>query len=279
MRTAAADRSLRRPGGPPAGEVPYEIDLAGHQRRAPLALHRDRLDLAAIALLRVPSGSRRLTAHGACKLIDAHMAGVDSRWDGTVFGRPLVAEWPEPDDGRSGLPAGALGASLPAGALARARRSTGPSAELVASPRRSVVRAPRTGKRPGIRRRRSAAWWPALNTYVAQMQWGRGGVRRARPAPASAVVVVFSTAGRRRAAAQRAAGHPERPRVGTRTPASTRPSATDRPRSRRWPGGGQRTARTAPCSLSRCPPDARSSCRSAAADADEGVGMSLAPPA
>ena len=177
---AARDRLPRidRSGGRvilhSAGEVPYEIDLAGQrpQRRA-AALHRDRLDRAVIALSS-PIGIEALDRNTALELIDAHMAGVDSLDDRFSGWGPLVAEWPEPDDVDRLLGRGCVGVSLPAGALARARALDvlGPVLERVASRGAPLFVHPGPGSDPGSDEAAAGqpAWWPALNTYVAQMQ-------------------------------------------------------------------------------------------------------------
>lgn len=157
-----------------AGEVPYEIDLVGQgaERRA-TALERDRLDRAVIALSS-PIGIEALDRDTALELIHAHLSGVESIGERFSGWGPLAAQWPEPDDVDRLLARGCVGVSLPAGALAGAGAldALGPVLERVASHGAPLFVHPGPGSDSGSNQAAAGqpAWWPALTTYVAQMQ-------------------------------------------------------------------------------------------------------------
>ena len=173
-RLPRIDRSGSRTILHSAGELPYEIDVSGqwpHRRAA--ALDRDGLDRAVIALSS-PIGIEALDRDTAIELIDAHLAGVDGLGERFSGWGPLAADRPKPGDVDRLLARGCVGVSLPAGALAGARAldALGPVLERIESRGAPLFVHPGPGTDPGSGAAAAGqpAWWPALTTYVAQMQ-------------------------------------------------------------------------------------------------------------
>ena len=220
-RPAAADRSLPRGRAVPArsaGEVPYEIDLDRPEAEPPRrgASSGDRLDRAVIALSS-PIGIEALDRDTALELIDAHLAASTRSASGFRAGA-AGRERPKPGDVDRLLARGCVGVSLPAGALAGAGAldALGPVLERIESTGAPLFVHPDperdagTGEAPAG----GPAWWPALTTYVAQMQaaWL---AFAALGRPRHRGSWWCSHARRRRAAAQRAPRHPRRRRRST----------------------------------------------------------------
>jgi predicted TIM-barrel fold metal-dependent hydrolase len=157
-----------------AGETPYQIDIAAQSppRRA-AALDADGLDQAVIALSS-PIGIEALHRDAALGLIDAHLAGVDSLGDRFSGWGPLAVDRPQPGDVDRLLGRGCVGVSVPAGALdgAGALDALGPVLERIESHNAPLFVHPGPGRDAGTAEAGPGepAWWPALTTYVAQMQ-------------------------------------------------------------------------------------------------------------
>lgn len=177
---AARDRLPRidRAGGRvvlrAAREAPYEIDIDRQtpERRA-AAVDADGLDRAVIALSS-PIGVEALDRDTALELIDAHLAGVDSLGERFSGWGPLAVDRPTPGDVDRLLARGCVGLSLPAGALAGAGAldALGPVLERIESHGAPLFVHPGPGRdaETGEAVAGEPAWWPALTTYVAQMQ-------------------------------------------------------------------------------------------------------------
>ena len=157
-----------------AGDKPYLIqaDTEAPQRRAQL-VHADGLDRAIVALSS-PIGVEALERAAAQELIEAHLEGVEALPSEFAVWGPIALEGSGPDDVDVLLERGCVGVSLPATALA------GPAALVDAAPllERAAARdAPvfvHPGVEPGYGAREASLteplWWPALTSYVAQMQ-------------------------------------------------------------------------------------------------------------
>ena len=134
-------------------------------------LEADGLDRAAVGLSGV-LGVEGLPGDEAQSLFDAHDEGLTAlpahfgRWASVSLLEPSAAAV------EAQLAAGAVGLTLPAGALARPSRSS--AWHRCSSPlaRRgpAAVRAPRPLPwEPSLAAPRAEAWWPALTRYVAEM--------------------------------------------------------------------------------------------------------------
>jgi hypothetical protein len=157
-----------------AGERACVLDLAGeapHARRA--LLREDGLDAALIALSS-PIGIEALPREEAADLIGAHLAGVAAVGPGFHMWGPVPLEDPDPDDVDAVLGRGAVGISLPAGALAHPEvlPRYGPLLERAATREVPVFvhPGPAPGGRPGEASLTEPLWWAALTDYVAQIQ-------------------------------------------------------------------------------------------------------------
>jgi predicted TIM-barrel fold metal-dependent hydrolase len=157
-----------------AGEPLWDIDPAHHdpERRAALVA-ADGLD-AAIVALSSPLGIEALPAHEARPLIDAYHEGVSDLPAGLRAWASAGLAAPEAHDLEIRLDHGMVGLCLPAGALAS------PDAAVRCRPLLAVLEergapvfvhpgpAPESPPRltwPGL-----PDWWPAMTTYVSQMQ-------------------------------------------------------------------------------------------------------------
>ncbi len=157
-----------------AGEQPYVIDMQGEapERRAAL-VDADGLDLALVSLSSA-IGVESLPRQDALALIDAHMEGVMALPDRFAAWSPVALEDLDPDDVDTALERGAVGISIPAGALAglNALARVGPLLERVAEHRVALFVHP--GPAPGTPACEvtltEPLWWRALTDYVAQMQ-------------------------------------------------------------------------------------------------------------
>jgi 6-methylsalicylate decarboxylase len=157
-----------------AGEAPYEIDVdAQTSARRTAALDADGLDSAVIALSS-PIGIEALPRDAALELIDAHLAGAESLGDRFSVWGPLAVDRPQPDDVDRLLARGCVGVSVPAAALAGAvaLESLAPVLERIESHGAPLFVHPGPTAEPqtGEARAGEPHWWPALTSYVAQMQ-------------------------------------------------------------------------------------------------------------
>ncbi|HEX4108721.1 MAG TPA: hypothetical protein VHX88_11335 [Solirubrobacteraceae bacterium] len=158
-----------------AGERPYAIELAGEApgRRAALLDH-DGVEQAVIALSS-PLGIEALEREEAEPLLAAYEAGVRDlregfRWWGAVALNPPAAE--EVD---GVLERGAVGVSLPAGALASVEGVACMAPVLARLEQREAPLLVHPGPSPWSPPPREARlgdplWWPALTGYVAELQ-------------------------------------------------------------------------------------------------------------
>ena len=156
------------------GEQPYVIqtDAEAPERRAQL-VHADGLDLAFVALSSV-IGVEALERPAARDLIDAHLEGVGALPREFAAWGPLPLDDLDPDDVDRLLAQGCIGVSLPAtallsrGRLAAARplleRIASRGAPLFVHPGLVATDDPHE---PSLA---EPLWWPALTSYVAQMQ-------------------------------------------------------------------------------------------------------------
>ncbi len=156
-----------------AAEQPYAIDVDCEAPARRLAcLHEDGLDLAVIAISS-PIGIESLPREQALELIDAQLTGVESLGDRFAAWGPVPLDRPSPADVDSVIDRGALGISLPAGALAGPERlhAVGPLLERVAE--RQVPLFVHPGRAPGqfgaAAEFGEPLWWRALTDYVSQM--------------------------------------------------------------------------------------------------------------
>ena len=159
-------------------ERPYLIDLEAEapERRAAL-LRADGVECAVVAASS-PIGIEALPREQANALIDAHLDGVAALGDAFLAWGPLALDGAGADGVDTLIARGAVGISLPAGALAtpRALASLDEVLERTAAHGRALFVHPG----PGLARPGAAApaapgdgepdWWPALTGYVAQMQ-------------------------------------------------------------------------------------------------------------
>jgi hypothetical protein len=155
-----------------SGEIPTVVDLESErpQRRAAL-LQRDGVDCALIALSS-PLGIEALPREEARILIDAHLDGVGALGEPFAAWGPLALDGLCSEDVDTVLERGCVGVSLPASAL-------GPRIDLLdpVFARLEALEAPLfihpgpgLGWRPADCSLADPLWWPALTSYVAQMQ-------------------------------------------------------------------------------------------------------------
>jgi 6-methylsalicylate decarboxylase len=154
------------------GEAPHPVDPAAEDplTRAAL-LEADGLDRAAVALSGV-LGVEGLPGEEAERLLAAHEEGLAALPES--FGRWASVSLLEPsaESVDSQLAEGAVGLTLPAGALSSPERmeSLAPLLEPLAKRRRPLFVHP--GPSPWENRRAAGGgenWWPALTRYVAEM--------------------------------------------------------------------------------------------------------------
>jgi hypothetical protein len=156
------------------GEAPVTIDLDGERpaaRRALLA--RDGVDRAIIAISS-PIGIEALPRAQAVPLIDAYLDGVLAAGDPFMTWGPIALDGMEPRDVDAVCDRGAVGVSMPAGALASAagvgaamavlERICAREVPLFVHPGPGLADAP-PDPGPG-----EPPWWPAMTRYVSQMQ-------------------------------------------------------------------------------------------------------------
>jgi hypothetical protein len=157
-----------------AGERPYVIDPD------PLATsegaRRTRLAGARRALIAIssPTGIEALDPEAAGELIAAHLDGVLAL--GPEFGAwgPLMLADPHAAQVDSLLARGCAGISVSAGAIATREAFATMAPALEAAQERDAVLfihpGPGRGDRPSEPSLTEPLWWPALTTYVKQMQ-------------------------------------------------------------------------------------------------------------
>jgi hypothetical protein len=173
-----------------AGEEPFAVDSVQEVggRRAGL-LAEDGVDRAIVAISS-PLGIEALPRAGALELIEAHLEGVDALPEGFAPWGPVALDHLDPDDVDAVLGWGCAGVSLPAGALAdrhalgrlgpllaRAERRggllfvhPGPAPRSVDRFARQPGPAPGESSWSGGGTSPDPHWWPALTSYVSQMQ-------------------------------------------------------------------------------------------------------------
>lgn len=154
-----------------SGEQPSVIDENGEAptRRAKL-LGADGLNLAIVAPSS-PIGMEALSRSESEPLIAAYLEGVSALPAQFLYWGALALEGAEPADVDELLSGGAVGVSLPAGALAgrRSLDATGALLERAGERGVPVFVHPGAGDRsPGVTPG-EPSWWPALTDYVAQM--------------------------------------------------------------------------------------------------------------
>ena len=156
------------------GEPPSVLDLAGEvpERRIGL-LERDDVDAALIAISS-PLGIEALPRREAQELIDAHLAGLQSIGEPFRFWGPLALDGICAADVDAMLARGAVGVSLPAGALAPPHRLSRLDDVLARIEQLDAALfihpGPGVGQRPPETSLDDPLWWPALTHYVSQMQ-------------------------------------------------------------------------------------------------------------
>ena len=184
LRHGAGGWTLELPGEPPC-----PVELADHDPvvRA-LEAERDGIDVVGIALS-VPLGIELLPAAEAQPLLDAFHDGVAELgapfrfWAATALTAPGAGTLEI--DGL--LDRGALGATVPAGALASEVGLVRLSALLDRLQAREAPLFVHPGPAPSAHRG-APAWWPAMTAYVADMHaawhawaaWGRAAHPRLR---------------------------------------------------------------------------------------------------
>ena len=171
------------------GEPPCPVALADHDpvSRA-LEAERDGVDVVGIALS-VPLGIELLPAAEAQPLLDAFHDGVAELGDPFRFWAATALTGP--GSGALEIDAlldrGALGATMPAGALASEVGIVRLSALLARLEARDAPLFVHPGPAPAAHRG-APAWWPAMTAYVAEMHaawhawaaWGRASHPRLR---------------------------------------------------------------------------------------------------
>jgi len=156
------------------GEAPATIDLGGERPQARRALlARDGVDRAVIAISS-PIGIEALPRAQAQPLIDAHLDGVLAAGETFMAWGPIALDAMGPADVDAVCDRGAIGVSMPAGALSSAaavgaamavlERACTRGVPVFVHPGPGIADAP-PGPAPG-----EPPWWPAMTRYVSQMQ-------------------------------------------------------------------------------------------------------------
>ena len=156
------------------GEAPVTIDLAAERpaaRRALLA--RDGIDRAIIAISS-PIGVEALPRALARPLIDAHLDGVQAAGEPFAAWGPIALDGMGAADVDAVCERGAVGVSMPAGALSGAPAIAAAMAVLERACAREaplfVHPGPGVGDDPPPPGTGEPPWWPAMTRYVSQMQ-------------------------------------------------------------------------------------------------------------
>lgn len=170
---------VRRERGVPtlhlAGERPYAIDPAGeHPDRRVRLLLDDGVERALVALSS-PLGIEALPRAEAAPLLEAYHAGVAALPDAFGFWGAVALDEPDPDEVDAALARGAVGVSLPAGALASVQGLPRVGGLLERLEQREAPLLVHPGPAPWSAPREQAGlcdplWWPALTAYVAELQ-------------------------------------------------------------------------------------------------------------
>jgi 6-methylsalicylate decarboxylase len=159
------------------GERPYIIDLAAESpaRRRRL-LELDGLD-AGLVCLSSPLGIEWLPREEASPLIDAYYDGALALGEDFGVWGALALEAPDPDDVDALLDRGCVGLSLPADAIGSGDGLAAIGAVLARLEARGAPLFVHPGPaarsvlcRSDLHALRDPLWWPALTSYVAQMQ-------------------------------------------------------------------------------------------------------------
>jgi 6-methylsalicylate decarboxylase len=157
------------------GERPYLIDLSAETaaRRAAL-VELDGLD-GALLCLSSPLDIESLPRPESQRLIDAYQDGALSLDAPFGVWGAIALEGPDPGDVDRALELGCVGISLPAGALAGVEKVSRLNAVLARLEELDLPLLVHPGGGPGMQRGVGASlqdplWWPAMTTYLAQMQ-------------------------------------------------------------------------------------------------------------
>jgi 6-methylsalicylate decarboxylase len=154
-----------------AGERPCVLDIASESPPArERLLDADGIDVAAVAISS-PIGIETLPPEEAQALIEAHLDGVLSFGDRFVAWGPIGIRSPHPTDVDDVLSRGCIGVSLPSAALADrdALEAIGPVLERLEERGAPLFVHP-GGYPPGQPSLSDPLWWPALTSYVSDMQ-------------------------------------------------------------------------------------------------------------
>jgi predicted TIM-barrel fold metal-dependent hydrolase len=154
-----------------AGEPPYVLDLSAESPPArERLLDADGVEVAAIAISS-PIGIESLHPDEARELIAAHLDGVLDLGDRFVAWGPVGVRVPDPDDVDAVLARGCIGISVPSAALGDrdALESIGPVLERVQERGVPLFVHP-GGFQPRPPSLSDPLWWPALTSYVSDMQ-------------------------------------------------------------------------------------------------------------
>jgi hypothetical protein len=157
-----------------AGERPYVIDLDSEAspRRAAL-VEQDGLDRALLCLSS-PLGIESLPRAQAQPLLDAYHEGALALGDPFRVWGAIALDRPDPSDVDRALELGCVGISLPAGALAGVDRLARVRPVLARLALRGaplfVHPGPVAAPGAGATSFGDPLWWPALTSYVADMQ-------------------------------------------------------------------------------------------------------------
>ena len=174
-----------------AGEPDSPLDPAGyHPVLRAEALAHDRVDVAVLCMSS-PLGVEALPREEAQPLLDAWHAGVAGLGERFATWGAIALDGALPADVDALLDAGAIGLSLPAGALADPGRllAAGPLLEALERRGAPLLVHPGPGlDDAGAQPGGPAAWWPALAGYPAQLHaawlafagWGRAAHPRLR---------------------------------------------------------------------------------------------------
>lgn len=157
-----------------AAEPTYAIDGSARSQAVP-----DRLSAAGyvdktVIAISSPLGIEALPRPEAIELIEAHLEGVDALSGDFAAWGPVALDEMAASDVDAVLNWGCVGVSLPAGALAGRERleAAAPLLHRVAAREAPLFVHPGPGPSESRTRLSShdPSWWPAMTTYVSQMQ-------------------------------------------------------------------------------------------------------------